>query len=217
MKRLAITLWALLCSASAATAQDHLEPLTNALSGGWDSHDYNALLLSAFKESFDQNVRARVIAQTPMTGSDLAIGIKEDAGTFRIFALRSETWLWLHTEAGKAQAQQYRADIPPIKIDRCEIVIDPGLAARLIEVWKQMLLRTRYYDTPQWGYDGTWFYFSMPLGVQNLAGRTWTPRYGSLRLLTDITATMNELCTTKERQYVDRLQQQAAALLAQLQ
>jgi hypothetical protein len=215
MKCAAIVFSAMLCSAS-ALAQGHLEPEANAISGGWDS-DYDTLRLSVFKEAFDRNVRARVIVDEAMTGYGLAMGVKEDAGSFKIFALHPEMWLWLHTETGKAQAQQYHIVVPPIKIDRCEVVIDAALGNRLIEVWKQMLLRTQYYDTPRWGADGTWFYFSMPLGAQRLAGQTWSPDDGPPRLLTDITATMNELCTTKEHKYVDRLQQQVTGLLARLQ
>jgi hypothetical protein len=216
LKFSAITLLAMLCSVC-ASAQTHLEPEeAGILSGGFDNHDYDSLRRTVFKEAFEPDTRALALIEEPMAGSDAAVGIKEDKGVFRIFGLRSKTWLWLHTEAGKAQAKEYNLDVPPISIDRCDVGIDPALGQQLLEAWKQMLLRTQYDASPHWGADGAWFLFSMPLGQQRLAGRTWSPMSGSPRLFVDITGNMEELCTTKERVYVDRLRQQVRGLLAQL-
>jgi hypothetical protein len=226
MKLPIIALSLSLC-ATVALAEDHLEPSVSALSGAWSDSDYNAIVVDALKEAYEPDVRVRVIDFASFENPETAIGVKEDGGAYRIFTLHPAYWLFYYTKAGKSQVadaikdghSEY-ASMPPdyhkVEVKRCEVGIDHALGSHIVEAWKQMLLDTKYNESPNGTVDGDWYVFSMKLGDQNLEGQIANPHGGNASLLVQIAYTMDQFCRTKDAKFTVQLNEDVDALLAQL-
>jgi hypothetical protein len=117
----------------------------------------------------------------------------------------------------------FGAEFPPdfrdVPINRCEAGIDASLGAQLVELWRQMLLQTRYTDHSKetiflGSLDGITFHF----WSGGMAGSTPYIVGGSnVDLLVRVTDTMNRLCSTGDPSVAVQLRRETDALLARLQ
>ena len=199
---------------------------------------YYAMVISALKDAFAPDVRARVIAMPSFT-PEYAVGIKEDDGAFAIFHLALDAQMWrydmlrslrevppevlpedergrLNEAIGDLQGSLPQ-DFRDVGVARCEIAIDPDLGRALLRIWSGMLLRTHYGNAGRLGPDGTDYHFSMAGDLQYLAGKVWNPpaesETGRFIRLAD---TMKSLCVTGDRNLLAQLQPQVDRLLVEL-
>ncbi len=170
---------------------NHLEPDSSMLAGGTQNvTGKDEKIAAALKGAFDKDVVARVVVTTAFQ-PDYAVGVKENAGAYRIF---------------------YDTD------KRCEIAVDAGLGARLVEVWKIMLSQARPSGESPMGLDGATFHFSMRDDFHVAGGQIWSPPQDSKTwMFVVINRTMTKLCLSKDATLLATLNTQTDALLKQLQ
>ncbi|MES3008841.1 MAG: hypothetical protein V4751_13830 [Pseudomonadota bacterium] len=159
--------------------QEYLEPEASVFSDD-ANYDYHRMVVDGFREVFEQNVHARVVALPSLT-TEYAIGLKEDRGTFRVLRLAPEMSYW-----GYYYAREYGADRtsssglsqsePGVAVKTCEREIPSDLALSILKVWESMLLETRYKKSERLGRDGETYHFSGHFDFQLLAGKTWSPK-----------------------------------------
>jgi len=178
MTKLAIVLSAALLATS-AVAQEHLVPEQSVFPDySADFGEYNSLVASAFKEAFDRNVLARVIA-IPSFRREYAIWLKRTGNAYTVYFLEPTVQLWGHPSLKMLESGQegilnkdgtsrrdeegiarLKAELPAdprdVKFNRCEIRIEESLGDRLVRAWTAMLLQTHYDEVPtQIDADGT--------------------------------------------------------------
>ncbi|MEY4879712.1 MAG: hypothetical protein RJB62_1181 [Pseudomonadota bacterium] len=199
---------------------------------------YHEMVISVLRDAFTDDVRARLIGLPSFT-PEYALGIRERNGVYSIFHLQSQAQLWSYenlrmleelpadyapgheSEIADAIAE-YHSELPGDYHDvqtgaRCEVTITPALGARLVELWKKMLLETHYGDTIALGPDGTDYHFSMTADGQLMAGKVWNPPPESKTgAMISITETMRNLCFTGDGNLLAQLEPQIDALEAQL-
>jgi hypothetical protein len=169
---------------------EHLGPDSSAFVGGTAGSAHDAKIVAALKGAFAKDVVARVVVITAFQ-PDYAVGVKENAGAYRIFY-----------DTGK----------------RCELAIDADLGARLVEVWKTMLSQARPAGESPLGLDGATFHFSMRDDFHVAGGQIWSPLQGSKTwMFVVINRTMTRLCLSKDATQLATLNTQTDALLKQLQ
>ena len=169
----------------------HLEPDASMLAGGTENATgMDEKIVAALTGAFDKDVVARAIVTTAFQ-PHYAVGIKENGGAYSVFY-----------DAGKS----------------CEIAIDAGLGARLVEVWKRMLAQAKPSDDAPMGLDGATFHFSMRDDFHLAGGQVWSPPQGSkTSMLVVISRTMTKLCVSKDETLLASLNTQTDELLKQLQ
>lgn len=234
---IAASLWA-----PCAPAGDHLEPeWTPYLGVHMDGFD--EILVSVFKEAYADDVRARLIV-VPSFEPEYALGVKETKGTYRIFLLKPSTHLWYFpyreiVRRGQVQVldengshpddetqRRLNATLPDrpedVPLSHCEIEIAKPVAETLIDIWRGMLVGTRFDEPMPEGVvvvtgDGTTYHFSMKINYDRLAGKTWSPGPSSpTGKLVAITDTMRDLCLTRKPALATRLAGQAETFRAAL-
>ena len=215
----------LLLLGASARAGDHLEPDTSAFERDGLYGAFNAEL---FFEAFAEGAQARVIV-IPSFEPEYAVWISVRNGTSRIISSHPEAPLESYDPEKLAGANPNPEPLQPgsppekedalltrfvrgIKLVRCEVVIEPGLAQRIARIWEEMLLQTRY-DRPivtinargqtieriRVVADGTAYHFSMSTGIHDWAGYVGSPSDGTVTGdLVRITDAMRKLCQTHD-------------------
>ena len=200
---------AILCAFS-ATASENLRPARSPLAGEITINYTD--VISVLADAYTRDVLARAVV-IGSRSPEYAVGIKSDSGTYRIF----------HAQPAEVSKDLSRLevlapkDFRDLKVDRCQVGIEPELARRLVRLWEAMLLRTRFPMEPRIGFDGATYHFSMPHNFQNLAGNVWSPPPKSnTGLLVGITETMVSMCTSGDRKLGPKLAKQVDALFERL-
>jgi hypothetical protein len=145
----------LLIGASNAFAQTNLEPDTSAFAsepGAYVSISVMPRLL-LLKDAYTPDVRLRVVVM-PEIYPTYAMGIRQRKTSDAVFVLK------LSLEAPRNT-----------DVTRCEAPISVSDTSRLIEIWKQMLLRTSYRQGATRKYvmlDGADYHFSLPSYPQSV-------------------------------------------------
>ena len=252
-----IVAYALAFSAASALAQDHLVPEPSAIGGDDYVGKYQEQVATVLHEVYDRNVRIRMIAQ-PSFSAEYVVGIKDNSSIF-VVTPAQQVWQYeslrmmehgsvaVVSKDGKAPPaddpngtkadiaelrETLPADYRDVKLDRCQIAIDPKLADRTVEVWKEILLQTRFVRGPEpvkgadgkliytvtVGLDGETYHFSMRDGSGDVfAGSTWSPSKDTKPAkLVEIAETMRNYCTTKNSDDLAKLSREVDALLGEL-
>jgi hypothetical protein len=255
MKTIATVLAVTVLCGTPVMAQDHLVPESSVIGGSEFSPDYQSVVQAVLHEAYADDVKVRLIVE-PSFSPEAAIGLKEDNGNYRIFTLAPAVQLWGYESLRMMKGGEERlvsngnskdsqppdndiaalkaylpADVHDVKVKRCEADIDPALGARIVEVWKAMLLDTRYARGPEYVkgpdgkmqqvvaevMDGTLFHFSMFGGLDFLAGQAHSPFEGTKPAqLVNIADMMDQFCQTKDPKFTAQMNRDVDALLAQL-
>lgn len=219
--RWAATFLATALVATPALAGDHLEPEDSVYSGiASFEPGYDQALIASFRDAFEDDVQARAIVE-PSFETEFAVGIKETEGHYWIFYQEVSEQLWQYsvldmmkkgqiTSAstdGKSttlqEIEKLEKSLPPdpkdVKVIRCEYQIERALGVRIVDVWRRMLLETRYSKEPTMGLDGTIYHFYAKNGYRRMAGQTWTPDPATKPgILAEMSYDMKKLCTTRD-------------------
>ena len=206
----------ILLLSSAALCSEHLEPEDSQFTGLF-MPGYYGMVLTAFSEAYKTDVRARAIV-FPSFSPEFSVFIKERNGTFSIVSLSPETSYWGYKlldmkknkvitkglsrdrdEEGISELEkEYPKDYRDLKIDRCEVEINPSIADAIVDIWLKMLLQTRYKKEKLLGFDGADYHFSMSDGYQTLGGKIWSPSPESKTgILVELTHLMRAKCQTQ--------------------
>jgi len=230
MKNLAL-LFAAALAAIPSIAADNLEPDDTYF------QNYHDQVNSTLKEVFAPDVLTRMTVE-PSFSVEYAVALKEDAGANKIVSITAEQQLWKfqvlemmkrgeitssdmdgkNTTAD--EIKRLEASLPKdpneVKVERCEVAVDSGLAARIVSVWKQMLLGVHVVPY-EGGLDGVFYRFSMPVDGKDVAGQTWSPNPDSKPgRLVEIAETMRAYCQKKNETMATKLGGQVGALLKRL-
>jgi hypothetical protein len=190
-----------------ARQPDALLPDRGAFSGGASDTDYGSIVMSAFRDAFARDVRARVIIVAPFNGEEYSIAIKQRAGRYRITADHSTKWLWRYTASGKAQAAELKLKLDPadyreVRIERCSAPIDAKLGSDLVTVWQTMLARVASHDWVTPPADDAQLYFSTVADNKTLSGQTWATAGGDrVGTLVRIADSLNQYCLHKKKEF----------------
>jgi hypothetical protein len=153
-------------------------------------------------EIFEDDV-VRMIGRPAFT-PEYAVGLRKlgnNAG-FRIVSLTLTKPLQYSEPITMADNGQLQ--MPPLpwkrKLNRCEMPIGNRLGERITEVWRKMLMRTRYSAQYTAGLDGATFEFSMFVrGLGPISGKVWLPeRDSSTGTLVALADEMYDTCTKKK-------------------
>jgi hypothetical protein len=216
MGRRAILLAALLLT-TPACAEDHLDPGEPVLGTAFLA-DYEIQVREKLKDAYAVSVEVRMVAP-PSFFPEYAVGLLHASkysheAPYRIFTLTSAAQIWTYRSIDmlktgqtrvvvgdkKKEIERLESSVPrnlnDLKVLRCETGIGDELGTRIVEVWRKMLLRTRYSARPTWGTDGTTFHFSMASPILGpLAGKTWSPpRDTATGNLVELANTMRDVC-----------------------
>ena len=106
------------------------------------------------------------------------------------------------------------ADIRDVKVARCEMDISDVLGDRITQVWRKMLMRTRYSQQNLNGTDGAFYDFSMfSRGLGDLSGHVWLPdRNSSTGTLVALANAMYRVCTKQKDASMEKLEALTAEL-----
>jgi len=226
--------------ASTADAQDHLEP-EDSVYTRWYGHEldqYESIVVSKFKDSFDHGYIARAIV-IPSFEPEWAVAIQQHEEKFSLLYLKPETHLWLYEvlrdyEAGRVtsrdldgndttqkemQELRERLIVPldEVKVERCEFPVDAPTGMRLLTLWKTALLQTRFPDKRRIGFDGVTYHFSGNFDQGAMAGKIWRPAkdspMGKLNLIID---QLRAACVAKDASILEDVHLRAVALCAEI-
>lgn len=231
--------------ASSVFAEDYLAPLPSILGGDEFLGNYDMRLQAVFKDAYDRTVNIRMLA-VPSFSPEYAVGLlsKSDprrGPPYRIFTLSPTAQIWTYetidmikrgdekiiTRDGKDGAEQevarlqslVPADVKDLKIKRCESDIADDLGRRIIEVWRKMLLRTRYIEKDTVGLDGETYYFGINSTSSGyMSGQVWSPdRDSTTGNLVALAETMRDVCNRKPGANMMMLEKVTAELEHRLQ
>ena len=182
MKTFALTLM-LAFIATDCIAQEHLWPALSEWNGAADHDDYPQIVATVFHDAFHGNIRVRFHATHSMIRREEVIALTQNGSVYSILSMQANVHLMSYSSASWMRdlrpAGLTPSDYHVIKPSRCEANIPSSLAIRIVDVWRAVLLETRYDAMPQLGFDGAWADFSMPGTNQYLDGRIWSPGEGT--------------------------------------
>jgi hypothetical protein len=197
--------------ASASPPGSRLQPEDGNFAG------YRSSERRVFDAAFAPDVVARMIGE-PSFQHEYAVALALDGGTYRLFVLEPSAQIWSYTilkmmkdgsitstdDKGRSttadQIQQMEAELPPhpedLKVARCDLVIAPELAARIVESWKRMLRTTE--PSAMLGLDGAIYHFAVRDGGSERSGQTWSPDTASnAGRLVHIGLALRDACETR--------------------
>ncbi len=236
LKKLLTAMFTLLWT-HASIAGGELEPEDSPYSG-ISMPVYTGMVLTVLQDALAPNVLARAIV-LPSFQAEYAVGIKREGDNFFAFHLQPQTRVWdykLVEFLERGQMQSYRDDgqdgyvlnrneaarlkatspdrFQDIKVVSKQIELNPLLARRLVQVWQEMLLRTRYQKTGRAWLDGDTYHFAAKSDTRILAGKVHhTPDNGpNVELLVRIADTLKALCLTNDPKRAANLEEQARTL-----
>ena len=172
--------------------------LPGTSSTGDSLRDYDFLVVTAFREAYGPDVRARAVV-TPSFMPEFVVGIRETDGNYSVFKLEAMRQLWGYSlmdmfasgeiiatdlegnNRNQAEIEDLDANLPDdfldVELDRCEAVLKRDLGDRLLQIWLQMLSQTGE-DGGGVGLHGTSYRFEMG----ERAGETWSPPGKAMRV-----------------------------------
>jgi hypothetical protein len=130
------------------TEPDSLIPIGTAFTGNasTDRNDeYASIVAKAMPEAFDPSVLVRELVLAPFSGEEYSLALRPMGDGWRLFALRSTSWLWEYTSIGIAQEWELHHKRLPadgyrrIKMERCSVRLDRALGSRIVVLWQEML------------------------------------------------------------------------------
>jgi hypothetical protein len=194
-------------------AEDHLEPETSVLGGNTNNTQFDVTLREALDEIFASDIAIRMIGM-PAFGPEYAIGLRKTApvnGTMhRISTLTLSKGHGIIEPLTVDKRGQLRPPPLPWKrnIKRCEVPIRDELGNRITEVWRKMLMRTRYSAQYTGGADGATFVFSMYVaGLGDVSGKVWIPeRNSSTGTLVALANAMYDVCNKEKGASMDQVE-----------
>jgi hypothetical protein len=198
----------LLLFSSCVLSRDYLEP-EDSLYTGIFLIEYEQMVLHALREADEREVLVRAFV-FPSFRPEYAIGIRKNEESHTIFKVSPKVQLWGYeslemmkneqvtvledgsfvrdVDGIKALEEAYPENYLDVPLVRCDAEVESDLANDIVALWEQMLFETRYEKSNSLGMDGTTYHFSMQVGFQTLAGKTWSPnnetRAGKLVALT---------------------------------
>jgi hypothetical protein len=102
--------------------------------------------------------------------------------------------IWRWKRVGDSAVMDYRTDGP---IERCRTFLPDSTASTVIAIWKDVLQRTRYAETWEFGDDGEVYeFFAEP----NMYGWVWSPDAGIPRIIADLGEMLGQYAQAKENQ-----------------
>jgi hypothetical protein len=203
-------------------AEDHLEPEASILGGDAFMSGYESLVQRTLKDAYGSDVVVRMVA-LPSFAPEYAVGLasKAQAGKaapYRIIAANPAVSMWTYVSIAmlknggvkilgdqnqKAQREEIarlEASVPrdpdDMKVNHCQADIADALAGRIVDVWRKMLLHTRYSVHNGNGLDGTTYHFGIAApGTGQLAGKVWSPeRETATGAFVQLADTMRAIC-----------------------
>jgi hypothetical protein len=200
-------------------AEDHLEPDISVLGGSPGKPRYDMALREALGEIFEFDIAVRMIGM-PSFVPEYAVGLRKTAlmnGTrYRVVALTLAKPITSIQPVTIDKNGQLHAPPLPWKRDltRCETSINDSAGERIVEVWRKMLMRTRYSQQNARGTDGATYDFSMfVLGLGDLSGNVWLPeRNSGTGTLVALANEMYDICTKQKGASMDKLEKLTAEL-----
>ena len=230
-----------LCLTQFSYASDHLEPEESQFSGEF-MEDYTHQVLSYLSAAYNEDVLVRLIG-FPSFSPEYALWIQENKkGQYQIAYESPEKQLWgyqmmllmersatqvinkdgkfVKDEDGlKELKSKYPENPSDIPRESCKKKIEADLAGKIIYVWTEMLMNTRYSPEPSVGIDGESYHFSGRVnGFSNYAGQTWSPTPKSKPgKLVNVASLMIDYCLNGKRQTKAELTQKVTYFSEELQ
>lgn len=221
-------------------ASENLEPEESQFSGEFMG-DYTHLVLSYLGAAYDEDVLVRLIG-FPSFSPEYALWIQEKDGKYRIAYESPEMQLWGYQmmpliEQGSVQVMnddgefvkdeeglkelesKYPKKTEDIPRNSCKKDIDKELADKIVFIWQEMLLQTKYTKDLIMGLDGEAYHFSGRVnGFGNYAGKVWSPRPESKTgKLVEISNLMSNFCLKGNRKIKKELIKKVTLLSKELQ
>lgn len=226
--------------ATTADAQDHLEP-EDSIYTSWYDHEfdqYESIVVSKFKDSFDHGYIARAIV-IPSFEPEWAVAIQQQEETFSFLYLKPEMHLWLFEvlkdyETGRITSRdregndttqkdirelrdQLTVPLDKVKVERCELPVDAPTGMQLSMLWRTALRQTRFPDKRRIGFDGVTYHFSGNFDQGAMAGKIWRPDKGSsMGKLILIIDQLRAACVAKDASILEDVHLRAVALCAEI-
>ncbi|MGH1542607.1 MAG: hypothetical protein ACRBHB_19450 [Arenicella sp.] len=199
-------------------ASEHLEPEDSQFSGRF-LEKYIETVLSYLSSAYEDDVEVRLIG-LPSFSPEYALGVIAKEKKYYIFYESPEIQLWGYESISsmkrglenvknnkrllaeskkslKALESKYPANPQDIPRRSCKKEIDKDLAEKIIYIWHEMLLGTRYSREPMVGADGEMYHFSgvVKNGIGIYAGQIWSPPSDSKTgKLVKMSSLMSEYC-----------------------
>lgn len=225
--------------------EDHLEPDGSILGGSAFMASYDLMLRNVLHTAYEPEVVLRMVAQ-PSFIPEYAVGLRRTSqysrgAPYRIFGLTPATSVWTYQSIAmltrgevrmvgeksqdlqKKEIARLQASVPTdphdLKVTFCETSIGDGLGGRIVEVWRKMLMRTRYSAQYTAGTDGANYDFGMMVpGLGPISGKVWLPdRNSSTGALVTLADQMYGLCAKKKNASMEQLEKITAELEHRLQ
>ncbi|NHK27386.1 hypothetical protein FF098_005665 [Parvularcula flava] len=161
-----------------AHAGDHLEPVGSIYNPKWHDEYGNLIRQSLSPAISDRYVFATALV-IPSFSEEFAVSIKMSGGDYSIVGATPEKQIWIDYREALGEREELNESLPEIPIISCEVPLSPDMGSRLLDVWFEMLRRTKYpYDDklepPHVGLDGTNYLFAMKTG-KGMVGTTRSP------------------------------------------
>ncbi len=202
-------------------AQEHLVPEPDTFG---QAIEYHEKVRHLFDEGFRPEVLLRVVIFESFS-TEFVIGIRKVSSGFEAFSLRAktsigDTELLKYYEEGKiflldrdgnqtpgVETEEYQnlkrrtpADFRDIAVERSQRRLSKATVDEVADIWRAMLLETRYSKKFREGKDGTNYYFAirdLNWGV-SMSGRVWSPDKSSrTRLLVQLAESLKDYIETK--------------------
>jgi hypothetical protein len=106
----------------------------------------------------------------PSFEPEWAVGVAGDRKTgFSVLLTEAEKHIWYSTLKPEMQSSE-----APVRMQQCQLPTDR--AGAMCDIWRRILLQTRYHEKSKLGCDGVFYHFAYwRVGSAPLAGKTWSP------------------------------------------
>jgi hypothetical protein len=226
-------------------AEDHLEPDGSILGGGAFMASYDLMLRDVLHTAYEPEVALRMVAQ-PSFIPEYAVGLRRTSqysrgAPYRIFGVTPTISVWTYQtiamlkhgevkvvgdkdqDLQKKEIAKLQSSVPTnphdLKVTSCETGISDGLGGRIVEVWRKILMPTRYSARYTAGADGANYDFGMMVpGLGPISGHVWSPdRNSSTGTLVALANQMYDICVKNKDANMEQLEKTIAELEHRLQ
>ena len=200
-------------------AQEHLVPEPATFG---EVIEYHQKIRHLLDEGFRPEVLLRVVIGESFS-TESVIGLREVSSGFEAFYLRAKTSIGdtetlKYYEEGKifsldregnqtpgVETEEYQdlkrrtpSDFRDIEVERLQRGLPKATVDEVADIWKAMLLETRYPKRYRFGKDGTDYYFAMRDNGVPLSGMVWSPAKSSrTNLLVQLAESLKDYIETK--------------------
>jgi hypothetical protein len=202
------------------SAQEHLVP---------EAHDfgkvieYHQKIRHLFDDAFRPDVLLRVVIIESFS-TESVIGIRKVSNGFEVFHLRAKTHIWdtellkdyeegrifsldrdgnqtpgVETEGYRDLKRRTPADFRDIGVEPAQRGLPKVTVDEVADIWRAMLLETRYPKRIRLGKDGTSYYFAMRDNFAvSMNGMVWSPAKSSrTNLLVQLAESLKDYIESK--------------------